>query len=282
MKVPQKIQKITTEEEQIIAIDFINTHNKNLSNTTKQGDIYYAYISVGSQHKMFTLWTYFSLRKFKPDNFITILSNNLVLAVQKAIERYPNIPIHLDAEEVYRREEDEAWKFLSFGKYKERHIDEIIIEDPEYAVWLLKENTNRSNEGKRLSKLGVYLVQHSNYIWDVWKSYRTHQAEEVVKTSTKNFIGKIGEISQFEVVVKSIKDFSEFYVYRMEDKDGNIIIKVGKLFDCFISQKGENKTSTTIEVGDTLKFSAKVKNHEISIRYPIGEKQTKIGDIYKY
>jgi hypothetical protein len=68
----------------------------------------------------------------------------------------------------------------------------------------------------------------------------------------------------------------------MEDKDGNIITKAGKINNRYIYIKGQGNTDDEIEVGDILKFSSDVRDHNISIKYPIGEKQTKIGRISKF
>jgi hypothetical protein len=282
MKIPRKIEKITTDSEQEIASQLLDNHNEHLSSNTKEGDVHYAFISVGAHHKMFTLWTFFSLRRFKPDMYIKTLSNNLVTAVEKAIERYPTMQIFLDQDTVFRRDEEDSWKFLNFGKYRDRHIDELIIEDPEYVTWLLKENQKRATSKQKLSKVGQYLLQNHEYIWEVWTKYRTKQAEEIVKTNPKQFIGVIGNVSKFEVVVRNIFSIRDFLLYKMEDKDGNVIIKVGKINNKFISIKGTNNTDGEVEVGDILKFSSDVRTHDVSIRYPIGEKQTKIGRISKF
>lgn len=284
MKFPKKIQVLTTDEELDMGHNMIEKYNIGKTPNFDGHHVRYAFISVGQKTKLFTLWTFSSIRFHKPESFITSLSNNFVVAVEKAIEycNKSNLPIYIDQEEVFSKEENHYWKFLTFGKYKGRHIDELLVEDIRYTKWLLDNNLKRWHHGYGIGELGKYIVGIRDNINTLYKEYNEIIALENSEDSDLSYVGIVGEKYKFEVEVIKVIDLGEYKFYKMKDINNNIIVKSGRINQRYISEKGKDNTGYNVEVGDKLKFTSDVRNQYIDKKYNLGEKQTKIGRLSKF
>jgi len=276
----------TTSADQDKAYAIIDAHNVGKSMIDDHGHSRYVLISNGKKSKMFTLWSFFSMRIFNPHQYITNLSNDLVTAVEKTIERYPNMPIQVDQDQVLSKDENNAWMFLTFGKYKGLHIDDVIADDSSYSKWLLDNNMKRCYEEQLpMGKLGKYIIGRSDEIMAIYKEYRQEKAKEVTLELDDNYLGTIGEKSKFDLTIEKIIPmrnslYGDSELFIMKDKDDNTAIKFGTINVKFIVGKEEG--AVEVKVGDRVQFTGMVKAQKLSISSNLGEKQTTIGRLSKF
>ena len=272
-------------------------------NRYNKSDDKYAIISVGEETKTFSLWEYYSKRAINPCKYIMDIAGGVVNAVMVGHEHYPKLPIYLKTDKSYNRSETERWKYLAFGKYSGHHIDDIIVEDINYAKWLLDQFLNSTNNTtlkvkmpksekdqfityiyklpkNEKSKLYIYVSTLKNDILDRWALYNSDQAEKIAEKSNKKFLGTVGELYEFELMLIDMKQFEGYKVYRLVDSEGNVVVKSGNINSKYITKKGDNDSKKYLRVGDTVKFKSYIGSHEIDKKYKIGEKITHLtGDI---
>lgn len=285
-RIAKELRLKTTSADQDKAYALVEAHNVGKNYIDDHDNSRFVMISNGKKSKMFTLWSFFSLRITQPYQYIANLSTDLVTAVEKTIEKYPSLPIQIDQDQVLSKDENNAWMFLTFGKYKGHHIDDVIADDSSYSKWLLDNNMKRCYEDQLpMGKLGKYIIGKDDEIMTIYKEYRQEKAEKLSENMTGIYVGVVGEKSKFDLTVKKVITitnslYGDSELFIMEDKDGNSTIKFGTINVKFIVDKDDD--ANEVKVGDRVQFTGMVKAHKLSTSSNLGEKQTTIGRLSKF
>ena len=200
----------------------------------------YFYIDVSGKYSVYyTLWKDSPLKA----NFITNLSTDFQIAIEKAKKATGRIPVIID------RTGTKAGLFkaakaeiLTFGKYRGQTLGDVFVEDPKYIVWLSKNYDGKSPErGERIK-----------YYTDLY--YETITKKNLEESKSKH-IGKIGE-----------KIFVEGTVYDVVMSTDSFYGKTRTTYKCKLVDGDGNKFSTyniggKVDKGDEVKISGKVKDH---------------------
>jgi len=199
------------------------------------------YIDVSGKYSVYlTLW------RFNPSiidtyHFITNLSTDFKTAIEKAKKAAGRVPVIID------RYGTKAGMFkaakaeiLSFGKYRGRSLGDIFVDDPQYIVWLSKNNTSNAVIGERIE-----------YYKNLYFETITKKNQE---TSPSQFIGNIGDKITIEANVYSVNKTINNYNDQTQ-------------YECKLKDENGNKYKTynigkEVKVGDDVKMTAKVKKHE--------------------
>lgn len=197
------------------------------------------FIDVTGRYSVYyTLWK----ESLRSCHFISNLSTDFMTAVEKAKKAAGRIPVIID------RTGTKAGMFqaakseiFSFGKHRGKTVGEVFVADPQYIVWLSKDNY-QGNDPIMIEKIKYYT-----------ELYYETVAKKNRETSTSEHVGKIGDKIEIEANVYGAKKVPSSY--------NNKIQMQCKLVD----EKG-NKYSTydlgkDVKDGDTVKLTAKVKAH---------------------
>lgn len=215
---------ITTSEDQDKAYQLLENYNKEKTMTGS-----YYYISVGSLHRMFTLWRFNSIegRNFTNECFITNLSTDIVKAVETALTRMSKTGLYLllDVDEVFKKRDLEAFET---GKYAGEKIEEVAKKDPGYILFIANK-IEEDMDSKRLRHLSKRQSLIYSLKGEMISIFAERRAE---KLRGSKYIGQIG--SKVSIKAKFDRQNSFFshygttYMNTFLDEEGNVIIYRGK------------------------------------------------------
>ena len=141
-----------------------------------------------------------------------------------------------------------------------------------------KDRTLQTNLSTIVSGYGFFLKQ---------KAKAEADKERLANAENLAFVGTVGEKCELKLKVTDLKmgegNYGTWYLWSMEDEDGNKFKKFGQLSSNHIIAKCPDLKETDrmdegrILVGDTLHFLAEIKKHETYRE----EKQTMIGSLSK-
>mgnify|MGYP001267745410 FL=1 len=124
------------------------------------------YITLGqssnSKHVRFVLYRF--LHKVvspyvNPFQFVGILSDNLIDACKKSLNVAGVNPIIIDFNIQRLKKEKMKPNIIKFGKYKDKHIEDILETDPQYILWL---SNNYNGNCKGLMERLIEIKKNSN------------------------------------------------------------------------------------------------------------------------
>lgn len=230
--------KVPTDEEIQIAEEYLTKNVDPSWNVRERG---YFYIDVSGKYSVYyTLWRWNPMNIHNMNRYLTNLSTDLMTAVEKAKKAAGRVPVIID------RYGTQAGLFkaakaeiLTFGKYRGKTLGDIFVEDPKYIMWLSK-NYEGGNE----------------IVWNKIKEYKEMYLETITKKnleeSKSEYVGKIGEKISVE---------ADVYNYKVKDS------QFGIQHTCkLVDEKGNkyivNNIGRTVKKGDTIKMTAKVKEHK--------------------
>jgi hypothetical protein len=105
----------------------------------KDGEhIRYYFIATGKKDAQLTLNSFSSFRTRKPAQYMCNLPNDAERAfekVAKLVDKSQCVMLDRTPE----NERQKSFKVLRFGKYKDQHIEQVIEQDIDYAVWLFEQ-----------------------------------------------------------------------------------------------------------------------------------------------
>ena len=203
---------------------------------TKLG--YFSIDVSGKYSVYYTLWKVSLIN----DHFITNLSTDFQTAVEKAKKAAGRIPVLIDRygtkSGLFQAAKAEM---ITFGKHRGKTLGEIFIEDPKYIIWLSKNYNGKSQ--LRSERIKYYTDLYFETI-----------TKKNLEESPSKFIGKIGD----KITVEA-----EVYDARKTENHFNNKIQ----YSCKLKDEDGNKYKTynigkPIKDGDTVKLTAKVKNHK--------------------
>lgn len=103
----------------------------------------YYIISTGDKAAQLTLWSYNSVRMFKPYQYITNMPNDPQACFDKLKSKYgSDVCVMID--QVTQNDRAQSYKVLKFGKHKGEHIESVIENDLDYAVWMYEKACEKS------------------------------------------------------------------------------------------------------------------------------------------
>lgn len=207
----------------------------------------YFYVDITGRYSVYyTLW---KANLNNADRFITNLSTDFQTAIQKAKKAAGRIPIEIDRTGTKAGLFNAAkLEILSFGKYREKTLGDIFVEDPKYIIYL-----SQNLEGK--SKEWIEKIQYYKDLY--FETIRKKNQEE----SISQFVGKIGDKITIEAYIYDVKETRNDYngkvqyECKLKDDDGNKY----KTYNI-----GNNPVDITksVKVGDDITLTAKVKDHK--------------------
>ena len=181
------------------------------------------------------------------------LSTDLMGAVNRAIQRAPNVKIEIwdDATKHNLIGKTKDTPTFTFGKYRGRTFPDVFSENPGYFAFLAK-----NADPKYAATKSSVAIQ---YFADL---YFEEMTKKNIETSTSKFVGNVGGKYQGELEVYNIKEYKDqvnsftgekrdVYLYKLKDANEN-------KFMCYDLEK----KFSGVKVGDKLKVSAKIKNHK--------------------
>ena len=168
----------------------------------------YFYIDISGKHSVYyTLW---KTNLYNGDKFITNLSTDFQTAVEKAKKASGRIPVIIDRlgtkAGLFQAAKAEI---LTFGKHRGKTIGDVFVEDPQYVVWLSKNDKGKSEI--MTDKIKYY----TGLYFETLK-------EKNQKESKSQFVGNIGE---------KITIIADVTMYNSEPGNFNNIQHVCKLID---------------------------------------------------
>ena len=207
----------------------------------------YFYIDVSGRYSVYyTLWR----ASLKDTHFISNLSTDFQTAVEKAKKASGRIPVIIDRlgtkAGLFQAAKAEI---LTFGKHRGKTIGDVFVEDPQYVVWLSKNDKGKSEI--MTDKIKYY----TGLYFETLK-------EKNQKESKSQFVGNIGE---------KITIIADVTMYNSEPGNFNNIQHVCKLIDDDGNKYMTYNIGKPVNKGDTLKLTAKVKKHEerLGIKFTI-------------
>lgn len=201
----------------------------------------YFYIDVSGKYSVYyTLWK----ASLKEANFITNLSTDFQTAVEKAKKASGRIPVIIDRlgtkAGLFQAAKAEI---LTFGKHRGKTIGDIFVEDPQYVVWLSKNDKGKSEI------LSDRIKYYTNLYFETI-------AKKNLEESKSEFVGNVGE----KIEIKA-----EVYDFRKEPGNFNNIQYICKLIDENGNKYMTYNIGREVKKGDTIKMTAKVKKHELKL-----------------
>lgn len=171
-----------------------------------------------------------------PFQFVGILCDDLIEACEKSLVVAGVNPILIDFDVQRLKKEKMKPNFIPFGKYKGKHIEDILETDPQYIYWL-SNNYSGNNKGLMYRLDELRQVSREKVIYE----NRTN--------SKSNFVGVEGQRINVVGTVQSIypADFNGF-VIKIMDTNGNFLTKTGTL-------------PKNLKKGDVISIEGMVKKH---------------------
>jgi hypothetical protein len=208
------------------------------------------FIDVSGKYQVYyTFWRFKPSKSpyVNPVRFITNLSIDFDKAIKKAKNIAGKVPVELDRTGTLDALKNPKKEFLTFGKYRGKHIGDIYAEDPKYIVWMA-DNYHGHQETADLL----------NYYKGLYFENVTKENKEKDK-STK--VGNIGE--EIKITVK-VYNISSKTVYNNFSHD-NELLTTYKLIDDnenkYIAYNIE-KHFQDIKVNDSIELKGKIKGYK--------------------
>jgi hypothetical protein len=201
----------------------------------------YFYIDVSGKYSVYyTLWRFNPQNRYSITNFITNLSIDFMTAVQKAKKAAGRVPIIIDkfGTQAGMFQAAKA-EIITFGKHRGKTLGDIFVEDPQYILWLAKENRNPD----RTEKLQYYKDLYFETI-----------TKKNIEESKSQYIGKIGDKINIEAKIYDVKSEVSSYDNKLQ-------------YRCKLVDESGNKYMTfsigrKVKKDDEVKMTAKVKDHK--------------------
>lgn len=176
-----------------------------------------------------------------------------------------------------RKKSFDVYDESKWDDWKVRRIYTLSSDDQLFHDLPFSSSSSKKPQGK--NRLMEYIYSIKDEIDEMWKDIASVEAEKIANRNGKQFIGTVGEIFDFTLVVRNIIKKDGFNVYIMTDNRGNKVIKKGFINSRFIIQKGSKK-SKYLRAGDTVNFKSYVDKHVLDVKYKIGDRLTYLrGDI---
>jgi hypothetical protein len=207
----------------------------------------YFYIDVSGRYSVYyTLWK----ESLRSCNFISNLSTDFMTAVEKAKKAAGRIPVIID------RTGTKAGMFqaakseiFSGGKHRGKTIGEVFVEDSQYIAWLNKGDNYKGNDPIMKEKIKYYS--------DLYYETVTKQNRE---KSPSEHIGKVGDKITITANVYDSKKVANPFKNGEMQMQCKLIDETGNKYKTY-NLDSIPKIGRDIKDGDTVKLTAKVKNH---------------------
>jgi len=215
-----RTQNRYTEEQLQEAVDLVESHNAQIGETSKTISFYMVDVT-GHKSVYYTLYRFNPQASKNPYSYLGNLSTDLMQAVQK-ICTGRGLKVELITTDNFNPEFPKSG-LLSFGKHKDKSLDQIYSEDPGYVLWLASKFEPRT-------KHMADIVQHAKHIAEAhWQMVTEQNKAEC----TSQYIGSVGErldlelsgvtVSQFQVEGWGFNRIETRYLVKGQDADGNLI-----------------------------------------------------------
>jgi hypothetical protein len=148
---------------------------------------------------------------------------------------------------------DIDWSVFRGGKYNDKALVDVVLEDKDYCVWYAESMANKTAELLRILLAHELEEKRS-------KEDAARKALEDVELRKKNsnFVGNVGERITVPVTVVDVfcgsGRFGAFTVTKMEDANGNRLVYWKELY---------RKDDEPVEIGDALTVTGTVKTHGV-------------------
>lgn len=233
----------------------VGEHNKQCDPSIKG---YYAIDVTGKYQAYYTFWRFRDIDPrfvgfIKNPVYMGNLSTDLMGAVERAIQRAPNVRIEIweDATKHNLIGKTQDTQVFTFGKYRGKSFPDVYLENPGYFAFLAK----NADPKYGMNKTSAAIQYFANL-------YFEEMTKKNLETSTSKFVGTVGGRFDGELEVYNVKEYKDqvnsftgekrdVYLYKLKDSNDN-------KFMCYDLEK----KFPGVKVGDKLKVSAKIKNHK--------------------
>lgn len=228
-------------------------------------------ISIGGQHKMFTLRQGNQLGE---EWHICNLAHTWEEAERKAFERTgihlpaPECTLNPLATQVTREEAT-----MPYGKHKDRLVLEVAEDDLGYLVWwaLKAKDFYESDPNARVKRVDRFIMELPEVVEEIERREAAKaereakwQAEKEALRASSKHLGTIGERIQFTGTITFTKSFENDYGVGFMSKvitDDGSEVMYWNLFMLDASELGFSDNKLDGDKGDRITFFAKVKDH---------------------
>ena len=215
-----RTQNQYTEEQLQEATALVEYHNTQIGKTSNTKPFYMIDVT-GKKSVYYTLYRFNPAARRNQYCYLGNLSTDLMQAVQR-ICTGRGLKVELITTDNFNPEFPKSG-LLSFGKHKDKSLDQIYTEDPNYVLWLASKFEPRTNHM-------VDIIKHAKYIADAHWQMVTEQNKT---KCTSEYIGSIGNrldmrlsnvtVSQFQVEGWGFNKIETRYLVKGQDCNGNLI-----------------------------------------------------------